>query len=177
MNALFFLLLVCVGATAQAQIYSAPGMALSPQRSSLAQEARAAASLQRAASLQKVRAAAAKNLFVAARYWTLKDSAYLKAATSFYQHIRSQFRWPGTTISNGVEGKLTIRLKILPNGSVEVADIVNRQLTQSSDYPGGSLEKGSEALDGTVLDFAKKLHFQPAANVDTMRFSITFRLQ
>ena len=164
MKIALILFLLCVGAVSQAQVYSAPGMPLSLHGSSVAQAA-------------KIKALAVKKPFVGVRFWQLKDSARVKAATDFYRFLQSQFRWPSTTISNGVEGRVSVRLLLLPNGSIQEASIIGRELEQANGYPAGDFSKGSEALDAAIALFAKKLRFEPATTTDTMRFSINFRLE
>ena len=70
-------------------------------------------------------------LYTAPRFWKLKDSAYVKAATPFYQYVGSHFKWPASTFKAGIEGQITVRLILLPNGTVASAEIAQRALKQA----------------------------------------------
>ena len=115
--------------------------------------------------------------YTAPRFWKLKDSAYVKAATPFYQYLGHRFKWPNSTLKAGIEGQITLSLRVLPDGTVGQAEIIHRDLRQAAGYsPEEGLEKGTAVLEAEALDFMKKLRFEPAATTDTITVPLNFSM-
>ena len=162
------MMLCCfVSKLAAAQTYSAPGMPLHLQRSvPPAARALAGKPTEEAAGI------------TSPRFWKLKDSAFVKAAAPFYQYVGSQFRWPVTTFRAGIEGRIVVRLVVLPTGVVERAEVVRRELKQAEGYSKEEgLDRGTAALETEDVRFIRQLRFEPAVTVDTIAVPLTRRMQ
>lgn len=124
------------------------------------------------------KAAAATQSYVVPRFWKLKDSAYVKAAVPFYQYVGRRFTWPSSTLNAGIEGQITVRLILLPDGSVGRAEIAQLALKQAEGYiPEEGLAKGTAALEAEALLFMKKLRFEPAVTNDTIAVPLSLKMQ
>ena len=145
---------------AQAQTYSAPGMPLHLQR--------------------RLPPASTKALqpFISPRFWKLRDSAYVKAATPFYKYVGSGFKWPNSTFEAGIEGRVVVRLILAPDGTVVHAEIAQRDLKQAAGYiEEEGLDRGIAALEAEALQFMKKLRFESAATSDTISVPLSIKMQ
>ena len=151
------------GSLAHAQTYSAPGMPLHvPHRQPTAQQA----------------AAETSQSYTAPRFWKLKDSAYVQAAVPFYAYVGRRFTWPSSTFRAGIEGQITVRLLLLPNGTVGRAAISQRALKQADGYlPEEGLERGIAALEAEALQFMRNLRFEHAATVGSISVPLSFRMR
>ncbi|GAB2870709.1 hypothetical protein GCM10027044_36080 [Hymenobacter ruber] len=134
--------------------------------------------MQRRPSTAQEAAAETSQSYTAPRFWKLKDSAYVKAAAPFYQYVGRRFTWPSSTFKAGIEGQITVRLILRPDGTVSQAEIAQRALKQAAGYiPEEGLEKGTAALEAEALQFMKKLRFEPAATTDTITVPLSLRMQ
>lgn len=157
------ILFCCFGSLAQAQTYSAPGMPLHLQHRSPPAKGASAETLQ---------------LYTSPRFWKLRDSAYVKAAVPFYQYVSSHFRWPNSTFRAGIEGRISVRLILSPDGTVDRAEIVQQALNQVEGFlKEDGLDKGIAALEAEALQFMKKLRFESAATVDTITVPLRLKMQ
>jgi outer membrane biosynthesis protein TonB len=141
-------------------VYSAPGMPLHLQR-------------------QPVQPAQPPTApYIAARFWKLQDTAYVRAASAFYQYVGSRFRWPATTMQAGLEGTISVRLVLRPDGSVSRADIIGRTLHQATGYSEFEMTgRAHTDLDAETIRFMQNLQFRPAASSDTVTVPLRLRMQ
>ena len=115
---------------------------------------------------------------ISPRFWKLKDSAFVKAAVPFYQYVSSRFTWPSSTFKAGIEGRIVVRLLLLPDGTVGRAEIAERALQQAEGYlPEEGLQRGTAALEAEALQFMRKLRFEPAATADTITVPLSLKMQ
>ena len=162
-NGILTVLGCAIWSLAHAQNSSVPGMPLHVQRRLPTAQNGAAETFQ---------------LYSAPRFWKLKDSAYVKAAIPFYEYIGSHFKWPSATFKAGIEGQITVRLILLPNGTVAQAEIAHRTLKQAQGYiPEEGLERETAALEAEALQFMKNLRFESAGTGDTIMVPLSLRMQ
>ena len=101
---LLVLLLEGMVGRAWAQVYAAPGMPVHLSR--------------RPEPLKPKALPRPEVAPVAVRFWKLKDSAYVKAATPFYRYVSQHMKWPVTTLQAGIEGRIYVRVILTPVGTV-----------------------------------------------------------
>lgn len=163
--------LACVG-TAHAQrsgegVYAAPGMSVKLQRTPPVPARRSAIASNSVASS------------LAPRFWQQPDSSKNKSAREFYRLINSHTKYPTTTLRAQVDGKIYVRLTVLPNGEISKADIVRRELNENYAVAidEGLSTKGKLDLDAEAIKGIQGIRFVAGKTTDTVTVARKFIIQ
>lgn len=113
------------------------------------------------------------------RYWHQADSAKIRAAQPMYRFIGGHVKYPATTLSAGLSGRIYVRLTVLAGGTVGEAVITRRELSKETERGyDGPVDPGKAALDKEALRIVQALRFEPGpAAVDTVTIVQSFSIQ
>jgi hypothetical protein len=101
-------------------------------------------------------------------------------ASDFYKFMSQYLKYPKPAIDAGMVGRIFVRLTVGPNGRVNAAQVVGRQVASRLAAPptAASIAAGTSALEAETLRIFYAARFQVAkVRADTVTVSASFQIE